>query len=253
MPKSALRNPGASSRYLQHPFHKVLIMSRDQKFVGYFRVDGVGLAEQVRCVEGHARESGGILIGGYRDDESGGKEDRPELVKAIDLARAQGSTLIVASLWGLSRDVAFLRALKDARVDFFACDFPHANEQTIDVLTALAEYESQAASTRTRAGLAAYKAAGGKLGAARAGGASLTVEARARGAARASEARRTQADEAYREIGPMAMELRNAGFTLQEIADRLNESGHRTRRGRLWNAMQVSRVLTRERGPETST
>ena len=43
----------------------------------------------------------------------------------------------------------------------------------------------------------------------------------------------------------MLAELRKAGLTLQEIADRLNEAGYRTRRGRSWSATQVSRVLKR--------
>ncbi|MEW4570713.1 recombinase family protein [Tautonia sp. JC769] len=223
-------------------------MRQDRQFVAYFRVDGVGLAEQVRCVEEHAQASGGVIARRFRDDESGGVEDRPELRKALAYARSRGCELIVATLWGLSRDVAFLRALHESGAEFLACDFPQANRRTIDVLTALAEYEARAASARTRAGLAAYKAGGGKLGAARTGGATLTVEARARGVDRASAARRVQADSAYREIGPMAAELRGAGFTLQQIADRLNEAGYLTRRGRPWNAMQVSRVLRRDLG-----
>ncbi len=225
-------------------------MRQDRPFVAYFRVDGVGLAEQVRCVEEHARAAGGVVARRYRDDESGGKQDRPQLREALAAARSLGGELIVASLWGLSRDVAFLRTLHESGVDFLACDFPQANRRTIDVLASLAEYEAGIASARTRAGQAAYKARGGKLGAARPGGATLTVEARARGVERASEARRAQADEAYREIGPMAAELRGAGFTLQQIADRLNEAGHLTRRGRPWSAMQVSRILKRAAGSE---
>ncbi len=220
-------------------------MASDRRFVAYYRVDGVKLAEQVRCVEEHAREVGGVVIASHRDDESGGKDDRPELVSALAEARRRGAALIVASLWGLSRDIAFLRALHESGVAFFACDFPQANETTIDVLVALAEYESRAASERTREALASYRARGGKLGAARPGGATLTAEARARGVARASEARRARADAAYREIGAVVLELRRAGFTLREVADRLNEAGHRTRTGRPWNAMQVSRVLGR--------
>jgi DNA invertase Pin-like site-specific DNA recombinase len=223
-------------------------MAQDRQFVAYFRVDGVGLAEQVRCVEEHARTAGGVVARRFRDDESGGAENRPQLRKALAYVRTRGGTLVVASLWGLSRDVAFLCALHDSGVEFTACDFPQANHRTIDVLAALAEYEARSASARTRAGLAAYKARGGKLGAARPGGATLTVEARARGVRRAGEARRRQADEAYREVGPMVADLRGAGFTLQQVADRLNEAGYRTRRGRPWNATQVSRVLKRDVG-----
>jgi site-specific DNA recombinase len=43
----------------------------------------------------------------------------------------------------------------------------------------------------------------------------------------------------------MMQELREAGKSLQGIADELNEQGHTTRRGKPWNAVQVSRVLDR--------
>jgi hypothetical protein len=40
------------------------------------------------------------------------------------------------------------------------------------------------------------------------------------------------------------MEAYNAeGLSLREIAARLNADGHTTRRGKLWNPVQVARVL----------
>ena len=69
--------------------------------------------------------------------------------------------------------------------------------------------------------------------------------ARAKGTLAAARVRTAKALESYREIAPMMAELREAGFTLQQIADRLNEEGIATRRGRAWSAMQVSRVLDR--------
>lgn len=223
-----------------------MMLKRD--FVAYVRVDGIPLEEQVACLEMHAQEAGGAVVETFREDESRVERGRPEFFRALRAAETRGAPLIVASLRGLSRNLEFLRALRQARVAFVACDFPHANEGTIEVLTALAEYESGAASDRIKLALAAYKARGGKLGAARPGGTTLTAEARARGTLRASEARRTQADAAYREIVPLAAELRAAGFTLKEIALRLNEAGHLTRRGLKWNAVQVARVLKRFNG-----
>ena len=40
-------------------------------------------------------------------------------------------------------------------------------------------------------------------------------------------------------------ELHEEGLSLREIADRLNSMGHVTRRGKAWNPVQVSRVLSR--------
>ena len=220
-------------------------MGPTRRFVAYLRVDGVPVEEQAACLESHARERGAAVVETFIEDETRLAAGRPELLKAIRAAEACGAALILGSLRGLSKDVAFLRALHEAGIPFLACDFPHANEKTIEVLAALAEYEAGAASDRIKLALAAYKARGGKLGAARPGGSTLTVEARSRGVARAREARRAQADAAYREVAPMAAELRTAGFTLKDIAERLNEAGHLTRRGRKWNAVQVSRVLKR--------
>ena len=166
----------------------------------------------------------------YRDREPIKGPDRPGLKKALAYARRVGA-LIVATLEGLSRDVVFLRLLRDSGVEFFACDIPHANASTIQVLTALAEYNARVASRRTKEGLAAYKARG-ELGASKPEGRNLTPEARAKGSRVAAQVRTARAKEAYRELAPMIAELREAGFTLQQIADRLNEDGLTTRRGR---------------------
>jgi DNA-binding CsgD family transcriptional regulator len=40
-------------------------------------------------------------------------------------------------------------------------------------------------------------------------------------------------------------ELRSEGLSLRQIADRLNQDGHTTRRGKPWNQVQVKRVLER--------
>jgi hypothetical protein len=40
-------------------------------------------------------------------------------------------------------------------------------------------------------------------------------------------------------------ELRAEGLSLRAIAARLNAEGHTTRRGKLWNQVQVARVLAR--------
>jgi hypothetical protein len=53
------------------------------------------------------------------------------------------------------------------------------------------------------------------------------------------------AAEAYADLGPTLAELRGKGLSLAAIADELNTQGHTTRRGKPWNAVQVSRVLVR--------
>jgi DNA invertase Pin-like site-specific DNA recombinase len=67
----------------------------------------------------------------YREAESGRK-----------YARRVGAVFVVAKLDRLSRNLAFLSALMEARVDFVCCDNPHANRLTLHILAAMAEDEA---------------------------------------------------------------------------------------------------------------
>jgi DNA invertase Pin-like site-specific DNA recombinase len=128
-------------------------------------------------------------------------------------------------------------------VDFVACDNPHANRLTIHILAAMAEHEAKVIGERTKAALAAYKARGGKLGTD-----NLTAEGRTLGQRRSGEKARRDADAAYSDLTAGVKWLRDEGLTLRAIAERLNSDGQTTRRGRPWNASQVSRVLGRAGG-----
>ncbi len=59
----------------------------------------------------------------HTEVESGKRDDRPELAKALAACRVHGATLIIAKLDRLSRNVAFISALMDAGTDFVAVDF----------------------------------------------------------------------------------------------------------------------------------
>jgi DNA invertase Pin-like site-specific DNA recombinase len=61
--------------------------------------------------------------------ESGRKADRPELAKAMHLAKDNAATLVSAKLDRLSRNGSFLLALRDSEVRFVAADMPGANDQ----------------------------------------------------------------------------------------------------------------------------
>ena len=92
--------------------------------------------------------------------ESGKKNDRPELIKALALCRVHKATLLIAKLDRLARNVAFISNLMESGVEFTAVDFPQANRLTIHVLAAVAEYEALAISARTKSALAVAKANG---------------------------------------------------------------------------------------------
>ena len=96
--------------------------------------------------------------------ESGRKNHRPALEKAIRLCNALGATLVVAKFDRLSRDAHFLLGLQKSGVKFVAADNPDANELTVGILAIVAENEARAISKRTKDALAAAKARGQVLG-----------------------------------------------------------------------------------------
>jgi DNA invertase Pin-like site-specific DNA recombinase len=223
------------------------------KMVSYMRVStdeqgrsGLGLEGQEAAVATHVARHGCDLIARYVEIETGKRDtldNRPQLRKAIAHAKRSKATLVVAKLDRLTRSVAVLSLLQQAGIDFIACDNPQANRMTVTILVAVAENEVAQISERTKAALAAYKARGGVLGAARPDGNTFTQEAREKGAARAGEVVRAKALEAYVDLLPAIRDFKKQGLSLRAIAARLNVAGQTTRSGKPWNAMQVSRVL----------
>ena len=70
------------------------------------------------------------LVGEFDRVDSGWHAARPELAKALAQCKRERAKLVIAKPDRLSRNVAFLAALMDRRVDFVACDNPHANKLT---------------------------------------------------------------------------------------------------------------------------
>jgi DNA invertase Pin-like site-specific DNA recombinase len=225
-------------------------------FVGtiipYYRVStkkqersGLGLEGQKAAVQAFAGHHGANILASYTEVETGKRADRPELAKAIAHAKRARATLVVAKLDRLARNVAFTSALMDSGVDFVCCDNPHANRLTIHILAAVAEDEARQISERTKVALAAYKARGGKLGAARPECQNLSQRARERGSSAAGLAVREKADSAYSDLQELILGLRRGGFSFQNIADVLNDQGHRTRYCKPWTDVSVRRACLR--------
>ena len=223
--------------------------------IGYVRVStkgqgasGLGMEAQQAAIDAYAAQHSATVCRLYVEVESGRKSDRPQLADALAHAKRSKATLVVAKLDRLSRNLAFLSALLEQKVDFVACDNQHVNKMTLQILAAVAEAEADAISARTKAALAAYKARGGKLGGARPECRNLTNEGRQRGAKAAGETLRKNADAAYSDLAPTLRELQGKGHSHHSIAAELNKLGHTTRRGKPWNQVQVGRVLQRLQG-----
>lgn len=251
------------------------------KLVAYRRVStkkqgesGLGLEAQDAAIRAHAESTGCKIVATYTEVETGKKDDlknRPQLVKAIAHANRSQATLVIAKLDRLTRSVAVTSELHKSGVQFVACDNPHANRMTIQILAVMAEHETIENSKRTKAALQAYKAGNrvskrvkelypngvpadvveataGKLGAALPQCRNnLTDEGRQLGVANAAISHRVKADKAYADLIPDLQQWKAEGLTYQKIADRLNAEGHETRRHKPWNWIQVKRVLDRSK------
>src|SRR3954462_14887614 len=141
------------------------------RFVAYYRVStdkqgksGLGLEAQREAVQSYLNGGSWTLAAAVTEVESGKRNDRPELDRALGLCRLYGATLVVAKLDRLARNVAFISKLMESGVDFVALDLPQANRLTVHILAAVAEHEAAMISQRTKAALAAAKARGIKLG-----------------------------------------------------------------------------------------
>lgn len=218
-------------------------------YVAYARVStakqgrsGLGLEAQQSAINAFLRDGDRLLSPVYVETESGKRNDRPELEKALNRCKLTGATLLVAKLDRLSRNVAFIATLQDAGVRFVAADMPEANELTIHVMAAMAQHERKAISKRTKEALAAAKARGQELGGWRErkdGKPRRPVDHR-----QGTAARQEKAAEFNESVGQAIAEIQASGATsMAQVARRLNEEGVRTRRGGQWQATQVSRVL----------
>ncbi len=127
-------------------------------------LSGLGLEAQRRTIGYFAANRGADLIGRFTEVESGRNPDRPELQRALHLAKVTGATLVIAKLDRLSRNAAFLLTLRDSGVRFLAVDMPEANDLTVGIMALVAQQEREAISKRTREALAVAKARGVRLG-----------------------------------------------------------------------------------------
>ncbi len=74
----------------------------------------------------------------FTDVESGRRDDRPQLRRAIAACQALGAVLLIAKLDRLTHNVAFIFTLRDSGAQFVCADMPEANTLTIGVMATMA-------------------------------------------------------------------------------------------------------------------
>ncbi len=219
-----------------------------KKFIAYYRVSttkqglsGLGLESQEQAVSDYATRTGGEIVSSFTDVESGSKDNRPQLQKALRECRLSGATLLIAKLDRLSRNRNFLLLLADSTTDFICADMPEANSLTIGLMACMADYERQLISERTKSALAMAKKRGVILGNPN------LAEVRNTDTTNATKARSEKAQARNKELMQVINELIESTVTklsLREIAKKLNNAGYRTATGRDFQATTVNRIMS---------
>ena len=213
-------------------------------FIKYYRVStrsqadsGLGLSAQQRDIDLYLStyaEMPWEVIAEFTDVQSGKDDNRPELQKAMTLAEETGATLLIAKLDRISRRVSFISAIMERkRLNLIVATMPNADKFQLHIYAALAEQEREFISLRTKQALAPLKGTG-KLGGNRG-----NID-------KANEAARALADTHAAKVMDTVRPLKEAGRTLQQIADTLNKTGVTTARGGKWHPTTVKNVLARD-------
>jgi len=218
------------------------------KFVSYLRVStkrqgasGLGLDAQRETIAAYIAAVAGKKCAEFKEIESGKRNDRPELAKALAACRIHGAVLIVAKLDRLARNNAFVANLLESGCEFVAADFPQANRMMLQLMSVIAEYEAKLISDRTKAALAQAAKRGVQVG----GYADNCAEIARKGAMASAQVRGEAAAQRARDLAPVIAELRKSGaVTLTQIAEGLNDRGITTARGSEWTPTAVMRVCT---------
>jgi len=220
-------------------------MRQTNRYVLYFRVStqkqgrsGLGLDAQKRDIDLYLEnysEQPYEILGTFKDIQSGADNDRPELKKAIELAKRTKSILLVQKICRLSRRVSFIASLiEDKELDFKVAQMPFADKFQLHIYSALNEQEKDFISSRTKSALRSWKERNPdkKLGAP-----VHHIKALAK-------ARRAKALKEAKRIEGLIVPLKQQGKSLRVICDVLNNSGITTSKGRSFYPSKVSRTLS---------
>lgn len=216
-------------------------------YVAYLRqstkkqeISGLGIEAQREIIQKYLGQEKPIAE--FVETESGKRTDRPKLAEALALCRKTKSTLIVAKLDRLSRNVAFTSKLLESDVEIKFCDFPEANRLVLHIIASIAEYEAGLISQRTKQSLKAKKARGIQLGKPE-----NLVNNLGKAISKSNSTNRQKAldNDNNRRAIAMLKVLSTQDLSLSEMARRLNEERFVTSQGKPFTAWQVSILLKR--------
>jgi DNA invertase Pin-like site-specific DNA recombinase len=139
-------------------------------YVVYYRVSterqgrsGLGLEAQRSMVKAFL-QAGDAVIEEFTEIQSGKKDDRIKLWKAINLVKKAKAKLLIPKLDRFSRKVSFISGIIDQGVELVVCEHPNVNTFFLHLLACFAEEERRQISERTKAALTVAKSRGTVLG-----------------------------------------------------------------------------------------
>ena len=142
-----------------------------KQYVTYLRVStqrqgaqGLGISAQRAMCDNFIKQNSGMHVQEFMDVESGTHRDRKGLWDAIDYCKKNNCSLVIAKLDRLARDVEFTFKVLNTGIDIHFTDMPVVNSMILGVFAAVAQYEREMVSTRTKQALDAKKARGEKTG-----------------------------------------------------------------------------------------
>jgi|SRR5882762_3086145 len=204
---------------------------------------GLGLEAQRTAIEAFAQREGITVAQWLTEVETGKGNDaldrRPKLAEALRQAKKLRGPVLISKLDRLSRNVHFISGLMEDRVEFIVTEWGRqSNPFVLHMYAALAQQERQMISERTKAGLAAAKAQGVKLGSSARAPTAVQLE----NSGKASSARSDEFVKSVQAELRVAVEDYN---TYERAADALNARGIRTARDKAWERRSVSAAVKR--------
>ena len=148
----------------------------------------------------------------------------------------------MAKLDRLARNTAFVSRLLENDIEIVFCDFPQANKLVLHIIAAIAEYEANLISTRTKQSLQAKKARGVKLGKPE-----NLIDNLHTAINKSNETNRRKAldNPNNRRAIALLRTLVDKGMSLTQMAETLNAEGFVAPRGGKFKASQVDVLLKR--------
>ncbi len=210
--------------------------------------DKFGIAAQEEAINNYAAAKGVEVVTWYKDEGiSGATLDRPGLQQLLTEAGDRGfDTLLVAKMDRVARDLfAALFIEKELLVngiEIISVSEPVSGQDPMNtafrqMMGVFAELEKSMITARMTGGRKQKARGGGYAG----GGAAIGYKA-----IRGSKALQLDQDKALTVKRVFDLREERPGWTLQQLADRLNKEGHTTAQGKRFKPMQVKRILDRQ-------